>query len=352
MADKTKLQAALGELLDEDELFDLAQSGGGDLDYAREIIDRAPHLKNLIRELAEDSSFDWLFPAWESLVLAVDPSLFEHAPAYLKDASGANNYLIELLFLYYSGTESRDWAAEIHRSTALKEVISQMNVYTPEEAARQFWGLGDADWRAVGYSTHVEGMKTLFQKLGLKDELIEVMQRVLVNAYDPDEDETGEESGQPSGEVQEELRQKTTEYFKTVTSPFIAATNVTQPGSKFPDVTMSSSLDLEIPEAPPNTEQAIRLYLAGRDREKETEQFLELKSGESMILDLPASFRMFVKTPRDPSTWPKKDQIEQILSKLTKGAVIQTTPQTKIRKSNVNEDSFYVDLSHLKITKK
>jgi len=181
MANSYNLQTALDELLDEDELLDLGTfGGGGDADAARDLVARAPHLKDLVRELAMDPTFSWLFPAWEALVLATDPGLFKYAPAITDrvayDKADHNNYFIELLFLYYTNPYRREWSEAIHNSTALRAIIQQLN-NTPEKVMPMLKKtMGDP----IGFEENIKPMHEILKKLGASPQVIKNIEEFIV----------------------------------------------------------------------------------------------------------------------------------------------------------------------------
>jgi len=108
------------------------KSYGGDLTESQKLVKTNPKVATAVKKLAKDTSFNWEFVGWEALVSAVDPKLFKHAPAFLKDSSmSSTNYLRELLFMYYTGGRHyRD--SLVKHSTALSDAVKQLKKLSPE----------------------------------------------------------------------------------------------------------------------------------------------------------------------------------------------------------------------------
>jgi len=195
MADKTKLEAALAGVLGDD--WDSPSGGlwgqGGRADLAEKAVKGDPTIKDLVQELAEDPSFDWLFSGWESLVIAVDPGLFKHAPAYTKGAGGVNNYLVELLTLYYTGPDNRNWVEHIASSEALQSVVDEIDTMSIEEIRALLAEFGFRAEDPIGHPDDADintGMKTLFGNLQMSDDSVEAIEGVMTGT---DEGEAPEE---------------------------------------------------------------------------------------------------------------------------------------------------------------
>jgi len=170
-----------------DDFYRAERNGGGYLERVQKILADKPCAKKLIRELAMDPTFNWLFPAWESLVFATDPGLFKYAPATIildeQPGESQNNYFVELIFLYYVGPTNRRrlWAKAMQSSTALHSAIQYLNS-NPDNIEKIF---DKSQLSYIGYKKYGKAMRSILTKLGASQQVLEIIEKIVIDEDGP-----------------------------------------------------------------------------------------------------------------------------------------------------------------------